>query len=65
MNAGAQAIYARLLEVAKSGGVTYYSEIALLAGLSWTPPGTASAFLTSWATLAQLNTVPADHSCRQ
>ena len=39
MDAGAEAIYDKLREVAKSRGITYYSEIAPLASLSMGSPG--------------------------
>ena len=39
MDAGAEAIYDKLREVAGSRGVTYYSEIAPLAGLNMDSPG--------------------------
>lgn len=39
MGAETQAIYDKIREVAKSRGVTYYSEIAPLAGLSMDSPG--------------------------
>ena len=39
MDAGAEAIYDKLREVAKSRGITYYSEIAPLAGLNMDSPG--------------------------
>ncbi len=39
MDADAEAIYDKLREVAKSRGITYYSEIAPLASLSMGSPG--------------------------
>ena len=39
MNAGTQAIYDKIREVAKGKGITYYSDIAPLAGLSMDSPG--------------------------
>lgn len=39
MDAGTQAIYDKIREVAKSRDITYYAEIAPLAGLNLASPG--------------------------